>query len=329
MNADATREILYLSRRECEDARPSFARGLELVRDTLLAADDDAIELPPKPGIHPRPDAFIHAMPAHIRTTDVAGIKWVSGYPDNPALGHPYITGLIILNDAATGLPIAVLDGELVTAYRTACVSGLSMQVLASDPIDVIALSGCGVQGRTHLDLIAELYPGVGEVRLFDALPGVAESVAEQYADRLAVRAYERLEDVVVGADVILTAVAERAEAMGAIIERDWVKRGALQLPLANDFGWTAEALEAADRFFSDDIAQFRSFIERGEMTRSRNLGELHEFRGVLTGRIDGRTQPDQTICAVNLGLGAHDITLADAVVAAARKGGAGVLLAR
>ena len=61
--------------------------------------------MPPKPGIHTQPDAFIHAMPAYIPALQSAGIKWVSGYPGNQAQGLPYISGLLILNDDQTGLP--------------------------------------------------------------------------------------------------------------------------------------------------------------------------------------------------------------------------------
>ena len=61
------------------------------------------VEMPPKPGIHPRPNAFIHAMPAHIPATGASGLKWVAGYPENPQKGLPYISGLLILNDPATG----------------------------------------------------------------------------------------------------------------------------------------------------------------------------------------------------------------------------------
>ena len=54
------------------------------------------VEMPPKPGIHTRPDAFIHAMPAYIPSMESAGMKWVSGYPENQKKGLPYITGLLI-----------------------------------------------------------------------------------------------------------------------------------------------------------------------------------------------------------------------------------------
>lgn len=321
--------IRYLSRVQCAQMLPSFARGVQLVRDTLVAAAEGTVELPPKPGVHPRPDAFIHAMPVYVGSTDATGVKWISGFPDNPQRGLPYITGLLLLNDAATGLPTAVMDAEIVTAYRTACVSGLSIEVLANDPSGTYALSGCGVQGRWHLDLLAELHADVREVRLFDALDGVAERTAAEYGDRLPVRVCASLEDAVRGAGVVMTPVAERAEAAGAIIEAEWISPGALLLPLANDFGWTEQALLRADAVFSDDVAQFRSFIERGEMTRSRRLAEVREFRDVLTDRIPGRVLEEQIVCGINLGLGMHDITLAVAVHEAARAEGIGADLER
>ena len=75
--------------------------------------------MPPKPGIHTMPDAFIHAMPAYIPSMRSAGIKWVSGYPENFKRGLPYITGLLILNDVETGIPYAVMDCTWITAMRT------------------------------------------------------------------------------------------------------------------------------------------------------------------------------------------------------------------
>src|SRR5204862_1079467 len=89
------------------------------------------VELPPKPGIHPRPNAFIHAMPAYLADEDVAALKWVSGYPDNPSRSLPYISGLIVLNDAATGQPLAVLDAAEITAARTAAASGACIRRFA------------------------------------------------------------------------------------------------------------------------------------------------------------------------------------------------------
>ena len=82
--------------------------------------------MPPKPGVHSRPDAFIHAMPAYIPALRAIGMKWVSGYPENQARGLPYITGLLILNDDETGLPLAVMDCTWITAMRTGAATALA-----------------------------------------------------------------------------------------------------------------------------------------------------------------------------------------------------------
>ena len=58
-------------------------------------------------------------MPAYLRDEDVVTLKWVAGYPANKARGLPYITGLIVVNDAETGLPVAIMDGAEITAART------------------------------------------------------------------------------------------------------------------------------------------------------------------------------------------------------------------
>ena len=64
------------------------------------------VEMPPKPAIHTNGDAFLHAMPAFIPKIKSAGMKWVGGYPENYKRGLPYITGLLVLNDMETGVPM-------------------------------------------------------------------------------------------------------------------------------------------------------------------------------------------------------------------------------
>ena len=123
--------LLYLSRKEVAGLLPPIAEQLDLVEETYRAVGAGRVELPPKPGIHPRPDSFIHAMPAYLRDDDVAALKWVAGYPANKERGLPYISGLIVLNEADTGLPAAVMDGAEITAARTAAASGVCIQRFA------------------------------------------------------------------------------------------------------------------------------------------------------------------------------------------------------
>ena len=109
---------------------------LDLVEATYRAVAAGRVELPPKPGVHPRPDSFIHAMPAYLADEDVVALKWVSGYPENKARGLPYISGLVVLNDAETGLPTAIMDGAEITAARTAAASGVCVRRWAPRRLD-------------------------------------------------------------------------------------------------------------------------------------------------------------------------------------------------
>ncbi|MSU46217.1 MAG: hypothetical protein EXS42_03610 [Lacunisphaera sp.] len=73
--------------------------------------------MPPEPGIHPRPDSVIHAMPALIPTSGAAGMKWVSGFPENQSKGLPYISGLIIDRKLDLGNSLAWREG-VVGSWR-------------------------------------------------------------------------------------------------------------------------------------------------------------------------------------------------------------------
>jgi ornithine cyclodeaminase/alanine dehydrogenase len=115
--------VLYLSRKDVETINLPMRQIIDALDAMFKEKGSGRTEMPPKPGIHTRPDAFIHAMPAYIPSLESAGIKWVSGYPENQKKGLPYITGLLILNDPETGIPLAIMDCSWITAKRTGAAS--------------------------------------------------------------------------------------------------------------------------------------------------------------------------------------------------------------
>ena len=157
--------LRYLSADDVRAAMPPVEERLELARRTLVALVADA-ELPPKLGVHPRePAAHVAAMPALLRgadasgTADLMGVKWVTAFPENRARGLPGIHATVILSDATTGIPLAVIDGAPITAERTAAVSGVALREwwpTASSPARVV-LVGAGVQGVSHVAVLAHL----------------------------------------------------------------------------------------------------------------------------------------------------------------------------
>lgn len=147
--------LRYLSAADVLAAMPDLDERLALAERTLLALVADA-ELPPKIGLHPRPaGSFVHAMPAFLRggdpggRDDLVGMKWVAGFATNDERGLPAINAVVVLNDAATGLPSAILDGGPITAQRTAAVSGVAIRAFApsvAGRAPRAALIGAGVQ---------------------------------------------------------------------------------------------------------------------------------------------------------------------------------------
>ena len=123
--------ILYLSRADVEAVGVTMAEIIDALEVAFHEHGLGHVEMPPKPGVHSRPEAFIHAMPAHIPALHAIGVKWLSAYPANQARGLPYITGLLILNDDETGLPLAVMDCTWITGMRTGAATALAAKYLA------------------------------------------------------------------------------------------------------------------------------------------------------------------------------------------------------
>src|SRR5467141_731683 len=157
------KEFLYLSHSDVVSAGSGMAEIIAALEEMFREKAEGRVEMPPKIGIHTMPDtmtdAFIHAMPASIPVRKAAGMKWVGGYPDNSKRGLPYVTGLLILNDPETGIPIALMDCTWITAQRTGAATALAAKYLARSESGTVGILGCGVQGRSKLEALKVIFP--------------------------------------------------------------------------------------------------------------------------------------------------------------------------
>ena len=325
--------LRYLTAADVVAAMPALEERLALAELTLTAlARPGAAELPPKIGVHPRPDgSFAHAMPAHLRgdaaAGDLLGMKWIAGFGDNSALGLPAIHGLVMLNDPATGVPTAVLDAGPVTAERTAAVSGVAIGRFAprvSERAPRAALVGAGVQGQSHLAVLGHVLPGV-ELAVFDRHPERAEELAARArATRgiAAARACESARDAVAGADVVVTAAAFGP--VRQVMTNDWLAPEALVVPVDYATYCAAEVAREAALFLVDHRDQFLANRDAGLFDGypdpRRTLGEAI---------LDGTPRPPGRVVVTHLGVGLADVVFGDAIVRTAAERGLGTILAR
>ncbi|MEU3416029.1 2,3-diaminopropionate biosynthesis protein SbnB [Streptomyces sp. NPDC006658] len=128
----------------------------------------------------------------------VAGVKWISSFPGNTAVGLERASAVIVLNSMRTGHPDVLLEGSVISARRTAASAALAAATLAPrEPQTGVTLIGCGVINFQVLVFLRALLPELAEVTLFDLDPARARAFAERCAARL---------------PGLRTAIAERSE---------------------------------------------------------------------------------------------------------------------
>lgn len=318
-------QLLYLSYAEVAATGVTMPEIIEALEAMFVEKGEGRVEMPPKPGIHTRPDAFIHAMPAYIPALGSAGMKWVSGYPENEGRGLPYITGLLVLNDDETGMPLAVMDCVWITAMRTGAASAISAKHLARPESKTVGILACGVQGRSNLEALAVLFP-LEKVFAYD----IRRETAERYAVEmraalgLEVEVVDQPQKAVSGCDLVVTS-GPILKVPHATIQPGWLEPGAFASLVDFDSYWSAEAMQAVDKFCTDDHAQLRHYRDVGYFG---GIPEVHADLGELaTGRKPGRETADEITMAANLGLALDDMAVAPLVFARARERGLGTWL--
>ena len=100
--------------------------------------------MPPRPTVEHENKQLMY-MPCY--TKDIIGTKILSIFPENSKLGLPSIDGIVLLNDYTTGAPLAVMDGQSVTAWRTGAVGGVGIRHLSRKDCRTVGIIGAGMQG--------------------------------------------------------------------------------------------------------------------------------------------------------------------------------------
>ena len=317
--------LLYLSREDVEAVDLPMADIVAALEEMFREKGQGNVEMPPKPGIHTRPDAFIHAMPAYIPSLEAAGMKWVSGYPGNQARGLPYITGLLVLNDPLTGIPLAVMDATWITAMRTGAATALAARYLARPDSSTVAVLGCGVQGRSNAHALATLFE-LKKVRAFDPHPERVREYARDIQDQLGLEVVPAADprDALRGADLVVTA-GPILKDPDPVIAADWLEPGGFASAVDFDSYWQGAALEQADKIATDDLAQMEYY--RGEGYFGQTPPAYADMGEFAAGLKPGREREDERIIAMNLGIALEDMAAGIRVYRAAVEGGIGTRL--
>jgi ornithine cyclodeaminase/alanine dehydrogenase-like protein (mu-crystallin family) len=276
----------------------------------------------------PRHNGVTLFMPGYLAADDHMAVKVVSVFDDNPARGLPLIHALVVVVDATTGAPAAVMDGTYLTALRTGAASGAATDLLARQDARTAAIFGAGVQGRTQLEAVCAARP-IQETWIYDLSPERAAAFADDMSRQLSlpVRVAATPTEAVRQADVICTATTSSSpvfqdgdlqpgthiNAVGAYTPqtREVPPETVLRARVVIDHHESSMA-EAGDLLIP---------LGQGLMTKDHIYAELGE---IAAGIKPGRSSPEEITLFKSVGVAVQDVAAASAVLATAQRLGLG-----
>jgi ornithine cyclodeaminase/alanine dehydrogenase len=312
-------DILYLSNADVVACGLGLA-DVELAVEAMFAskAEGRAV-MKPKLALHAPDQALFLASPGVMDQPPYAGLKWV-GVAGNEARGLPHIAGLILLSDAESGMPVAVMDARWITGVRTAAITAVAARRLARRDSATIGFVACGLQARAHLAALRPHFP-LSLVRAYSRRLTTAKAFAEEVrAEGLDAEAVMDPRDAVAEMDIVVTStpVVPRTE---PLLDAAWLEPGSFASLVDLGFSWVSDTLTELDRVVTDDQAQAGT---EGLAYKEPYDGEVADL---VAGRLAARQSAEERTALIFAGLGLADVAVAGAVYKKALSAGVGQTL--
>ena len=316
--------LRVLSREAVRQALP-MTQAVEAMKSAFAQLSSGRADVPLRVALPvDRHNGVTLFMPGYLPADDQMAVKIVSVFNENPAKGLPLIHALVVVVDATTGAPVAVMDGTYLTALRTGAASGAATDLLARQDARSVAVFGAGAQGRTQLEAVCAVR-AIEEAWVYDVVPERASIYAEEMGRglSLAVKVAGTPAAAVREADVICTATTSTRP----VFEDADVRPGTH----VNAVGaYTPEMQEVPPetvvraKVVIDHLEA--SMAEAGDLLiplRQGLIGEDHiyaELGEIVAGAKPGRTSSEEITLFKSVGVAVQDVAAAGAVLEAARR---------
>ena len=320
-----TGAFLYLSSADIDALKLTSREMADAVEAAYRALAQGGARSVPKSGFDVTASTFFHAMPARYDDKGVVGTKWI-GTALNAGEGLPHINAMIVINDIATAVVQAVMDGTVITAVRPAAVSLVAARQLARPDSSRISFYPCGVQALAHLDFFATEFP-LREVTCFSRTTASAEAFAEKARERgFYARVVTQARDAVEGQDIVISS-APRAANLAKVLDPAWLSSGAYVSGVDLGRAWLLDNLRQLEILATDNHDQSREAAATGVISW---VGEYDaELSELVAQTRPARTSPAQRAFFLHPGLGLGDVAIAAMAIEHAKKRKIGTMLAR
>jgi 2,3-diaminopropionate biosynthesis protein SbnB len=273
----------------------------------------------------------IIAMPCYVGGTNpIAGLKWIGSRQHNPSrFNKERASAVIVLNDAESNYPVAIMEGGLISGMRTAAISAVATRKLAREGFTDVACIGCGPIARMQMQTLIEQFPQIRVVHLFDLSSEAMRTFSRALTARFPKVVCEEAasaELAVRAGDVVLTCTV----ASEPYLQYAWLKRGTFVCNVSI-MDVHKEVYEWADKVIVDDWEQsnrekkiVNQLVLEGRFSREKLHAELGE---IVIGERPGRENDDEIILLNPMGMALDDMVCARHFYQLAEQRGVGTRL--
>jgi alanine dehydrogenase len=306
----------------------SYQTAVDAVEEAFCELGAGRVVMPPRVVINAgSEDRWTSAMPAYLPGKNQLGVKVVSAFRDNPQKYNlPTITGEVLLLDAKTGVPLAILDAASITSIRTAATSAVATKYLSRENSISLGIFGSGVQAEAHLLAIATVR-NLDRVAVFDVLHNRCVEFCERMSKRVGIPAKPQEARRVSESDIVVTATTSAVP----VFDGRWLRkgthingigshrRGERELDDVTICGSkvVVDSREAAMQEAGDILVP----ISKGLMSPETIYAELAE---VVLRKKPGRVGDEEITVFKSVGLAIEDLAAATAAYEKAREVGVG-----
>lgn len=298
--------IPHLSEQMLLDMSIGSQDVIRILEHVIRSSKMNLVWAAPKAVINPGDGRYIMATLAAMSDPPLVATKSLVLNARNSEVGLPQINSLVTLLHGETGLPLATIDGNWVTAVRTAGLSAVAAKYMASPVAKSVGFIGCGVQARSHLKIFSDMFP-LENVKVFGRGAKNIDSLCE-FAHKLGLttKICKSPQDAVEDVNLVVSSVTHTS-VKEPFLDANWLSKGTFTAIADLAVPWRKESFSAFDCLVIDDLVQEVSLSNK--LVDSKYICD--DLSGLILGNTQGRRDEGERTAFVFRGHALGDLALA------------------
>lgn len=215
--------MLILNQKQVKEALPlsKIEEVIKEIEKAFSLYDKGEIQMPPKSYLYfKKYKGDLRIMPAYAPSLKIAGTKIVNVHPDNPKKGMPTVMAVVVLNDAETGVPLALIDATYLTGLRTGLAGAVAVKHLARENAKTLGVVGAGKQALFQIMALSKVRR-IEEIFVYDINENNIDKLSQELK-QVGIEIKKADLEKTAKQDILVTTTPSREP----IIKKEWILPG-------------------------------------------------------------------------------------------------------